>query len=218
MNGETDDRLIFLLGLALTSIVVGGTIDLLLDDPESWLTFHVFFEVLMLAGAMIMATTLWLGWWRNARSVGELRRSLEARVEERDAWRRSAEHALEGLGHAIDEQFDGWDLTPAERDVALHVLKGYSHKAIARHTDRSPYTVRQHAAAVYAKAKLSGRAELSAYFLEDLMLPSEDREVAPGVTPATAAPRGRRSGPPGGRGRDTPRPSPRARGPRRAPR
>jgi hypothetical protein len=35
--------------------------------------------------------------------------------------------------------------------------------------------VRQHAAAVYKKGDLRGRAELSAFFLEDLMLP-EGRE------------------------------------------
>lgn len=132
---------------------------------------------LEIVGAMVMATTLWLGWWRNARSVGELRRSLEARKDERDAWRSSAEHALEGLSRAIDRQFDAWELTPAEREVALLLLKGYSHKAIAKHTDRSAQTVRQHAFAAYRKASVSGRAELSAYFLEDLMLPDPDWDV-----------------------------------------
>lgn len=76
-------------------------------------------------------------------------------------------------GEAIDEQFDRWHLTPAEREVALLLLKGHSHKAIAKHTDRSPQTVRQHAASVYEKGSLSGRAELAAYFLADLMLPRD---------------------------------------------
>jgi hypothetical protein len=44
-------------------------------------------------------------------------------------------------------------------------------------TERSPQTVRQHAAAMYWKAKLSGRAELSAFFLEDLMLPARERDA-----------------------------------------
>lgn len=157
--------------------MVAGTIDLLLDQHETWLSVHVVFETLMIAGAMVMATTLWLGWWRNARSVEELRRALEARREERDAWRSSAEHALEGLGHAIDGQFALWGLTPAEREIALLLLKGHSHKAIARHTDRGDQTVRQHAASVYRKARLSGRAQLSAFFLEDLMLPDHERAV-----------------------------------------
>lgn len=168
---ESQDKLRLILVVALASIIVGGTIDLVMDRPQDWLSFHVIFETTMIAGALVMATTLWLGWARTARSVDELRRSLEARQEERDAWRSSAEQALAGMGHAIDAQFGTWQLTPAERDVALMLLKGYSHKLIAKETDRSAQTVRQHAAAVYRKAGLSGRAELSAFFLEDLMLP-----------------------------------------------
>lgn len=180
MDLESNEKLRLILALALVSIIVGGTIDLALDRPETWLSFHVVFETLMIAGAAVMATTLWLGWWRTARSVEELRRSLEERREERDAWRASAEHALQGMSRAIDGQFEAWGLTSAEREVALLLLKGHSHKAVARQTGRSPQTVRQHAAAVYRKADLTGRAELSAFFLEDLMLPERDRErVAP---------------------------------------
>lgn len=178
MDFQDDRWLQALLFVALGSIIVGGVVDLILDQPESWLSFHVIFETLMIAGALLMTTTLWLGWWRSSRSVSELRRSLDAREEERDVWRSSAQRALEGLGRAIDDQFDAWGLTPAEREVALLLLKGHSHKAIARHTDRSAQTVRQHAAAVYRKGDLSGRAELSAFFLEDLMLPAERREIA----------------------------------------
>lgn len=178
MQHEDHDHLRTILVVALLSIIVGGSIDLLMDQPEDWLSFHVVFETLMIAGALVMATTLWLGWWRSAQSVDELRRSLEARSAERDEWRSSAEHALEGLSHAIDQQFDAWGLTPTEREVALLLLKGHSHKAIAKHTERSHQTVRQHAAAVYRKGKLSGRAELAAFFLEDLILPRGEPDQA----------------------------------------
>ena len=52
------------------------------------------------------------------------------------------------------------------------LLKGYGHKQIAAQTGRSERTVRQHAGVVYEKAGISGRAELSAFFLNGLMLPS----------------------------------------------
>lgn len=172
-DGDEPGRLYLLLVVALASIAAGGAVDLALDRHESWLDFHAVFETLMIAGAMVMATTLWLGWWRNARSVHELRNSLEVRQEERDAWRRSAEHALARLGEAIDRQFEEWSLTPAERDVALRLLKGHSHKAIAKQTERSAQTVRQHAASAYHKAGVAGRASLSAFFLGDLMLPMD---------------------------------------------
>jgi DNA-binding CsgD family transcriptional regulator len=177
MEREIGSRLRLLLALALLSIVLGGTVDLVLDRPASWLSAHVVFEAAMVAGALLMATTLWLGWYRAERSVVDLRRSLGERASERDAWRSSARLALEGLAGAIDAQFRAWRLTPAEREVALLLLKGYSHKQVAQATGRSERTARQHAAAVYQKAGVEGRAELSAYFLEDLMLPQEDREV-----------------------------------------
>ena len=153
-------------------------------DLATWLTFHVVFETLMIAGALVMATTLWLGWWRSAHAAVELSATLAAQREERDTWRASAEVALEGLGHAIDAQFQRWRLTPAECEVALGLLKGYGHKQIAAQTGRSERTVRQHAGVVYEKARISGRAELSAFFLNGLMLPSRPQvrdEYAPRV-------------------------------------
>lgn len=173
-----DARLPLLLVVALASIVVGGTVDLVLDHPERWLSFHVIFESLMIAGALLMATTLWLGWWRAERSLGEMRARLEARKSERDAWRESAQKALQGLGVAIHGQFDAWGLTPAEREVALLLLKGYSHKHVASATGRSERTARQHAMAVYQKAGLRSRAELAAFFLEDLLLPETGQQAS----------------------------------------
>jgi DNA-binding CsgD family transcriptional regulator len=171
MDEDASARLQLLLGLALASITVGGAIDLLMDKPDSWLSFHVVFETLMVCGALLMATTLWLGWWRAERSLQEVKARLEARQAERDVWKANAEKALEGLGHAIQEQFHAWGLTPSEREVALLLLKGYSHKHVAQATGRSERTARQHAMTVYHKAGLESRSQLAAYFLEDLWLP-----------------------------------------------
>lgn len=183
MDGDMDSRMRGLLGVALASIVIGGTADLVMDRPESWLTFHVFFEMLMIAGALIMATALWLGWRRSERAAAELRASLATHRDERDRWQASARSALEGLGRAVDEQFTRWRLTPAEREVALLLLKGYGHKQVAALTGRGERTVRQHAGVVYEKSGLGGRAELAAYFLQDLMLPEPEREILPSAGP-----------------------------------
>ena len=129
----------------------------------------------MIVGALALVTALWLGWWRSERAAGTLRESLEAHRAERDAWRASAQSALEGLGRAIDAQFGAWRLTPTEREIALLLLKGYGHKQIAAMTGRSERTVRQHGGAIYEKAGLGGRAELAAFFLQDLMLPEPQR-------------------------------------------
>lgn len=179
MDSTELGRFRLLLAVLLSLIVVGGVVDLVLDRPTEWLTVHVVFEVGMIALALVTATALVLGWRRAEEDALRLRRSLRERSVERDAWRASARKALEGLGQAIGDQLVEWELTPAEREVALLLLKGYSHKAVARETGRSAETARQHASAVYRKSGLSGRAELAAFFLEDLMLPEEEGEGGP---------------------------------------
>jgi len=172
MDGHDEHQLKRTVAILLVAIGLGGIIDLAMDRPARWLSFHVIYEVALVLGAL--ATALWLarGWGSAAASNRELRQSLTERQAERDAWRASAEQALAGLGEAIDAQFTAWGLTPAEREVALLVLKGHGHKEIAVRTGRSERTVRQHAAAAYGKAGLGGRAELAAFFLEGVALPA----------------------------------------------
>lgn len=172
MDEEQGLRLRLILALVVFGIAAATGFDLFLDQPESWLSFHTIYEVTIAAGGLVVSIALWLGWVHAAQASEALRRSLAERSAERDQWRASAEKALEGMGHAIDEQFREWHLTPTEREVALALLKGRSHKEIAADTGRSERTVRQHAVTVYQKAGLGGRAELGAFFLEDLMLPA----------------------------------------------
>jgi DNA-binding CsgD family transcriptional regulator len=161
----------------LVVVAVGGGIDLAFDRPARWLSPHVVFEVTLMALSLSFAVWLYLGWRRASQSLAEAQRAFASRQAtlqaERDEWRAHAQSALAGLGVAIDQQFSGWKLTPAEREVALLLLKGYGHKQIAGATQRSERTVRQHAVMVYQKSGLAGRAELAAFFLEDLLLPRD---------------------------------------------
>lgn len=159
------------LSVLLLAIAAGSAVDIALDRPASWLTFHIVYELGLLVGALLMIAWLWRGWRHAERSGTELGRQLRQQLEEQAAWRKDAERVLAGLGQAIDQQFTRWRFTPSEREIALLLLKGKSHKEIAALTDRSERTVRQHAAAAYGKAGVDGRAALSAFFLEGLRLP-----------------------------------------------
>jgi DNA-binding CsgD family transcriptional regulator len=172
MDSQDERQLQRTVTILLVVIGLAGGIDLALDRPTQWLSFHVLYELGLVLGSL--GTAIWLarGWRGAAAANRELQASLTERKAERDAWRASAEQALAGLGSAIDTQFAAWGLTPAEREVALLVLKGHGHKEIAARTDRSERTVRQHAAAAYEKAGLGGRAELAAFFLEGVALPA----------------------------------------------
>ncbi len=114
-------------------------------------------------------------WWQMAaarRRSDRLDLELAEALADARRWSQDAHDVLQGLGAAIDRQFERWGLTPAEREVALLQLKGLRHKAIAELRQTSERTVRQQALAVYRKSGLNGRSDLAAFFLEDLLLPS----------------------------------------------
>ena len=105
------------------------------------------------------------------RELADARAEVTRWAEDARRWNREAQPVLQGLGEAIDRQFQRWGLTEAESEVALLQLKGLRHKEIADLRKTSERTVRQQALSVYRKAGLSGRSDLAAFFLEDLLLP-----------------------------------------------
>ncbi len=179
----------------LLSIAAFGAIDLVLDRPTSPWTLHVLIELAFVTLCLMATIFLWRGWRGAHRRLQGSRADLIRRETERDLWREKATRLLRGLGVEIEAQFERWGLTPAEKQVALLLLKGLGHRESAEVLERSERTVRQHAVAVYRKAGLAGRAELAAFFLEDLLLPQdsaadesqrEDPRLVITTAPATA--------------------------------
>jgi DNA-binding CsgD family transcriptional regulator len=158
-------------------------VDLVLDRPQSWLSVHVLVEVGFVLLSIGSVLYLWLAWMQVRLSLGLAEGRLAENEVERNRWRGRATRLLHGLGAEIDSQFERWSLTPAERQVAMLLLKGLGHREVASVLDRSERTVRQHAVSVYRKSGLAGRAELSAFFLEDLLLPMdfEGKQEQPGA-------------------------------------
>lgn len=175
-NELTEPRLSLFLTVLLLGLTVLGILDLFQDGPEAWSRPHAFLEMLFILLSMGSAVFLWMGWRHANSTLGRTREAMKAHEAERDDWRKQAQEYLRGLGEAIASQLGEWGLTAAESETALFLLKGFSHKEIGNLTGKSERTVRQHAIAVYRKSGLSGRAELSAFFLEDLLLPPTPEE------------------------------------------
>ena len=152
--------------------LLAGT-DIVADLGEGAAGPHLFLEGLLMTVAGGWALYL----LARLRSLGRRARELDHRLElasaEAEHWREEARGVLLGLGEAIDKQFVRWQLTTAEKEVGLLLLKGLSLKKIAGLRQVSERTVRQQAQVIYRKGGLAGRADLSAFFLEDLLLPPE---------------------------------------------
>ena len=140
---------------------------------------HILTETLVMALAAAGAATLWRQGRAARREAAQLTRDLEAARQQAERFHEEAKEALRGLGEAIDHQFARWTLTPAEREIALLMLKGLTHKEVAALRATSETTIRQQALAIYRKAGLRGRSELAAFFLEDLLLPAAERSAGP---------------------------------------
>ena len=157
--------------LLFSSIVLIIATDLLEDWRRGSRGLHLGLESVVL---VLAAVGLWMLRSRVLRERADAR-AVQARLAEASAaaesWRRENEALTAGLGRAIDSQLERWKLTEAEHQVALLLLKGLSLREIATLRETSERTVRQQSLAVYRKAGLTGRAELSAFFLEDLLSP-----------------------------------------------
>lgn len=156
------------IGSVLALVAVFIATDVVTDVVSGTATTHIVLQTL---AALVAAPLVFLVWRRARRRVEHLEQDLSRSRMEADRWRTEARDALEGLSLAIDHQFDRWGLTPAEREVGLLLLKGLSLKEIADARATSERTAREQARAVYRKSDLGGRAELAAFFLEDLLAP-----------------------------------------------
>jgi DNA-binding CsgD family transcriptional regulator len=156
---------------AIIAASLGG--DIASDLAEGASVAHVAFEGVIMALSLAGLALMWRQMRRAQLRARDLQRDLDGTRVDLARWRDEAQDALRGFGAAIDRQFERWALTPAERDVALLLLKGLSLKEIAELRTTSERTARQQSLAVYRKGGLAGRAELAAFFLEDLLLPSD---------------------------------------------
>jgi DNA-binding CsgD family transcriptional regulator len=168
-----------------------AAVDLVEDLQHGVGSFHAIAEGVTTAIGLCGATWMlrrFLATVREASRLAGLAETLEANLEatrttlaaaklEGENWRREVEHLVDGLGAAIDRQLERWGLSEAEQEVALLLLKGLSHRTIADIRGTEEATVRQQSRAIYRKAGLSGRHDLAAFFLEDLLGPRQPAAV-----------------------------------------
>jgi DNA-binding CsgD family transcriptional regulator len=149
--------------LLFTTIAVLISWDLLLDYREGSNWAHVLVELVVLLAASIGIAFLF-------RILLQTRTQLAEAIVEAEQWREESRELIRGLGIAIKSQFVRWELSGAEAEVGLLLLKGLSHKEIANVRATKERTAREQARALYRKSGLTGRSALSAFFLEDLLL------------------------------------------------
>ena len=168
-NRERWVTAVILLG---TAIFVGA--DLFTDSREGVRLWHLAAEGFVALAALAGVVFLLRGSFALKRSLAAEVLKSESLQAEAENWRKQAKAHIEGLSQEIERQLISWKLTASEKEVAFLLLKGLSLKEIADIRKTSEKTARAQSTAVYEKSGLSGRSELAAFFLEDLLLPKSE--------------------------------------------
>lgn len=179
-------RRLFLLVAAIAAVIFGLTaFDI---SREAWPLDMAEIVSDLIDKALLVLAMAAVAWTvQGLRDVQDgqtaLANNLARTMAQGEGWRSAKSEEIAALGRAIDDQFRAWQLTPAEIDIAGLMLKGASLKEIALARDTAEATIRQQAQSIYRRSGLTGRAELSAYFLESLFSTAEDhRQRKAGLT------------------------------------
>jgi DNA-binding NarL/FixJ family response regulator len=128
--------------------------------------FHEFILFLIALSALIWQIRLLI---LKNRHISELHGELLETKNSYREWKEKTQSKAKELRDLIDQQFGLWQLSQSEKDVAILLIKGLSMKEIADIRQTQEKTVRTQATTIYKKSGLSGRQELSAFFLEDIL-------------------------------------------------
>lgn len=121
---------------------------------SSWIV-HEIIALVTLVGFVLGGALIW-------RSVG----AMQTRNSENQRLLRSARGEFFEM---LTLQFERWELTEAERDVALLTVKGLSVTEIAEMRNTTVGTVKSQNNAIYKKAGVKSRTQLLGVLIEDLL-------------------------------------------------
>lgn len=151
-------------------------VDIVFDLNDGVPLFHVWHEAALFA--LSIGAFIWqikVIFTKNTHIKSLSAELLETKKSYQD-WKLKTKSATKELSTLIENEFTLWQLSQSEKDVALLLIKGLSMKEIAEIRQTHEKTVRQQATSIYKKSGLSGRQELAAFFLEDLLnLPLQNK-------------------------------------------
>ncbi len=156
------------LMVVLFSVVVASGFDLYVDLSHGAPFSHIAKEAVILALASVTVIWILLEQAQQKRQISQLKQELASIDKNHEAMSDYIQTMRKQLSEVISKQFNDWQLTASEKEIAWLLLKGLSLKEIAVLRDTLEKTVRQQASSTYKKAGVSGRHAFAAWFIEDL--------------------------------------------------
>jgi len=155
-----------LITLGLFVIMTLNMMDVATDIQLKVPTWHIIEEAFIVLLSASMALFLTWEMHKRTQSLKRVSNALKQHKQQLSIINAQFEQAQQTFALAISIQFEQWQLTNSEQEVALMLLKGYSLQEISDIRDTKEKTVRQQASTIYSKAEMEGRHALSAHFLD----------------------------------------------------
>lgn len=159
---------LFFVGL-LVVITVLTTSDLISDYLEGTEAWHLVIEALVVLMSVGGIAYLLQAFMQRQRELEAVKAQLVETKDNLSEARKQISAAGQEYSQVIQKQFETWQLTPSEKEVASLLLKGLSFDEIANVRNTKEKTVRQQATAIYRKSGLGSRHEFAAWFFEDFL-------------------------------------------------
>lgn len=154
-----------ILGVIMLLNMADVVTDISLGVP----TWHIIEESIIVLAAGLTAAYLIFEMRTRARQLERVTRTLSRADEQIASITNEMRSARRHYSELIRQQFEAWNLTVSEQQVAMLLLKGLSFKEIAAVRETREKTVRQQASTIYAKSGVDGRHAFAAWFLEDFL-------------------------------------------------
>jgi len=155
--------------LLLASFAMFFIYDIYLGVVEGIPISHVWHEVMLFLAACVAIVFHTILLFRKDARIKSLNFELLETQRSYREWKEKIGTSAKQIRDSIDHQFELWHLSHSEKDIALLLIKGFSMKEIAEIRQTHEKTVRHQATIIYKKSALSGRQELAAFFLEDIL-------------------------------------------------
>lgn len=176
MTNVQENRIKIITFIILLGTSIFALADIILDMNEGVTKEHLIHEAALWAFSMAGAFYQFkIIKWQNHEmevfqsKIDELDTTNNALKIEQENFQKKISHLSSEFLINIDDQFNRWMFSRAEKEIALLLIKGLAMKEIADIRGSTESTVRQQASQIYKKSLLNGRMELSAFFLDDLL-------------------------------------------------
>lgn len=158
-----------IIALVLLIIMVLNFFDVLTDISLGVPQWHIIEESFIVLMSGVAAMFLIFDIRKRTKNTLLLKNQLSLSAYELENITEEMSLARKQYSQVIHDQFELWQLTKSEQEVAMLLLKGLSFKEISAVRETKEKTVRQQASTIYSKSAVEGRHEFSAWFLEDFI-------------------------------------------------